>query len=113
MQEYLSSTRYCFGAGIAVHLVPSKILDRIVLSYLSLLTEASIKAIDVGACPAWFVRSALLHPCFRYQLHGLAQNVGPRPFVLIFHELTLLKRGHGIPPRHALELRGNFDGAQG
>jgi hypothetical protein len=57
VREYLSSTRYCFGVGITVRLVPFKTLDSIVLCHPSALTEASIKAVDVG------VYLGLIHLC--------------------------------------------------
>ncbi|KAI9462234.1 dienelactone hydrolase endo-1-3,1,4-beta-D-glucanase [Boletus coccyginus] len=49
--DKLGAVGYCFGGGIAARLVPLKTLDSIVLCHPSLLTEASIKAIDVPT--AW------------------------------------------------------------
>jgi len=103
VQEYLSTARYCFGGGIAAHLVPFKTLDSIVLCHPSMLTEASIKAIDVGYALLGFIYATSTHPCFRYPPHGLARKAGPISFVLCYHELTLETRGRGILQSHALE----------
>ncbi|KAF8133941.1 dienelactone hydrolase endo-1,3,1,4-beta-D-glucanase [Boletus edulis] len=111
--DKVGAVGYCFGAGIAVRLVPFKALDSIVLCHPSLLTEASIKAIDVPTAWACAEEDMALSKAMRLNAEAIFAARKDRPDFVPYEFVDYMGTVHGFACRPNLAYDGMKAGFEG